>query len=98
MDDSGGRKCGRRKRRRQIRNGQAADGECGIERRVLIHAISERVLQVVVHSETGANHGLVAEGAPRHADARLGQELRVVDAESGIADVSGSGQVDHAVR
>ena len=44
---------------RQLRDGTIRKAVGGIERRVLIGAVAERVLQIVVHSEAGANHGAV---------------------------------------
>ena len=65
----------------KLRNRQRRDAVGRIKRRVLVRAIAERVLQIVVHAEAGANHGLLPERAPRQADARLRQELRVVRGE-----------------
>ena len=42
--------------------GSAGDAVGWIERRVLIGAIAERILQVVVHAEAGAKHGLAPNG------------------------------------
>ena len=61
----------------------------GIERRVLVHAVAQRVLQIVVHPEAGADDGLAAERTPGQPDARLRQELGVVDGEDGIRQSCG---------
>ena len=78
---------------------KVVSGSCGdrqvrkavgwIERRVLIGAIAERVLQIVIHSEAGANHSAigVAERTPGDPDAGLRQELGIVLGESGRADI-----------
>ena len=71
----------------KLRHRQGRDAVGGIEGRVLVHAIAERVLQFVVHAEAGADDGLVGARAPGEADARLRQELRVVDGEGESADV-----------
>ncbi len=60
-----------------------------VEGRVLIGAITERVLQIVVHAEAGANHSLfgVAERAPGDRGAGLREELCVVRGESRRTDM-----------
>src|SRR5713101_1206551 len=70
---------------RQGRNlkwcGGASDAVDGIERRVLIGTIAQRILQIVVHSKTSANYGLFRERTPGQSDARLRQELGMVGGE-----------------
>ena len=45
----------------KLRDRQRRDAVRRIERRVLIHAIAQRILQFVVHSEAGAHHRLARD-------------------------------------
>ena len=83
----GGRNRGSR-RDRELRDREARKTVGRVKRRVLIGAVAQRILQIVVHAEPGANHGaLVAEGTPRHAGARLRQKLSIVHSEGRASDV-----------
>ena len=65
----------------KLDTGKRSDAVRRIERRVLIHPVSEIVLQLVVHAESGANNRLVLAWIPRKPDPRLGKKLRVVRRE-----------------
>ena len=67
-----------------------------VERRVLIGPVAERILQIVVHSDSGANDGLAANGAPGQADSWLRQEPRVIGGEEPAPDLRL--RVDHSIR
>ena len=69
-----------------MRDREARDAVGWIEGRILIEAVSKRILKIVVHPEPGADDGLRAEGTPRQTDSRLGQELRVVGSEDCVCD------------
>ena len=73
----------------QLRHGKIRHAVGRVERRVLIGAIAQRVLQVVVHSEARADHrgALLSERIPRHSESRLRQEFPVIRREGGVADV-----------
>ena len=68
----------------------------GIERRVLIGAVAERVLQIVVNSGAGSHHGLAAERAPRQTEAWLRQVPGIVPGERTGAHLRL--RIDHAIR
>ena len=56
----------------------------GVERCRLVETVVEVVEQRVMQAEARADRGpAVAERVPREADARLRQELRTVDSETG---------------
>ena len=55
--------------------------------RILVRAITQRILQVVVHPEPRMDHRLLIEGAPRDTDSRLRQEFRAVDREQRVSHV-----------
>src|SRR5438874_1548924 len=66
------RKLGHREWRRKRR----------IERGVLIRAVSQSILEIVVHPESRADYGLRAEWTPSHANPRLRQKLCVITVNS----------------
>src|SRR6185312_1819030 len=64
---------------RETRKREIRERDAGVKRRVLIHAIAKRILQVVVHSESGAHHCLILSGwIPGETDSRLREEFRAV--------------------
>ena len=63
---------------------QAVDG---IERVVLIGTVTERVLQIVVHAESGTEDGLGSMWTPSKGDSGLWEILGVVYGEKGIPKV-----------
>src|SRR5580700_4598726 len=50
---------------KNVREAGGADIVGWVVRRILIRAIAQRVLQIVVHTETGADDRLLSERAPR---------------------------------
>ncbi len=79
----------------QLGDGQRREAVDGIERSVLVGAVAERVLEVFVHAEAGAENGSWAERTPGYADARLWEKFCVVLCEQRCSDVRLG--VDHAV-
>ena len=71
----------------KARDRQRSNAVSWIEGRVLVGAVAQRVLQVVVHPESGANHRLPAERTPSQPDSRLREEFGVVGGEDGIANL-----------
>ena len=76
-----------RRARRTKNIGQAGGGDCvrRVCRRILIRAIAQGVLQVVVHSESRADHRLFIKRTPPQPDSRLRQKFRPVDCEQRVA-------------
>src|SRR5579863_5387063 len=77
-------------------NRKRSDAVCRIEWRVLVCAVAERVLQVIVHPETGSNYSLSAEGTPCQADPWLRKKRGVFHGEERISNARRRG--DDAVR
>src|SRR5579875_2402613 len=73
-------------RQRQRSYGKIRDAVGRVEGRVLIHAVAERILQIVVHAESGADHGLRSQRTPGEADSRLRQKLRAIHCECRARD------------
>src|ERR1700757_2121171 len=76
-----------RQGRDRERHGRAADTVDRIERRVLVGAITERILQVVVHTEAGTDHGFIRERTPRQPDTWLRQKLCIVRGKERVSDM-----------
>src|ERR1700676_974445 len=49
----------------EIGNGAGTDRVRRIEWSILVRSVAQRILQIVVHAEPGANDRLTSEGAPR---------------------------------
>src|SRR5258706_2130721 len=71
----------------EIGNGAGTDRVGGIEWGILVRPVAQRVLEIVVHTETGANDRLASKGTPRQADSWLRQKLRAIDGEQRISYV-----------
>ena len=65
----------------KVRDRQRSNAVSWVEGRVLVSPVTQRVLQVVVHPEAGANHRLPTERTPGQPDARLWENFGVVDRE-----------------
>ena len=83
------------------RNFEIGEAVGGIEGSVLICAIAEGVLEVVVGAEASSDDGrpIVVGVTPSETEARLWEELSVVDGEGGAADggLSGDDAVGESV-
>src|SRR6201996_4830721 len=97
LDASGNEeRIGRRRglrRDRKPRDGKVGNAIGGIEARVLVHAVAERILQFVIHAEPCTQYGPFGKRTPGYADSGLRKELRVVGGE-GVARNPGLGGDD----